>query len=137
MLQELGILLLALFTAPTADPVTIADADFGSESICCACDPEDMRVCHNASGHCPLSTAVPLMLQHSSHSSQLSSAEVLVSPKTLTVGHDSQYTPSHTVVNITRNTWLHSKNTFSEHLILCGVAQIWKKIDHPGQAQPF
>jgi len=32
MLQALGILLLALFTPPTADPVAIADADFGSES---------------------------------------------------------------------------------------------------------
>ncbi len=32
MLQALGILLLALFTPPTTDPVAIADADFGSES---------------------------------------------------------------------------------------------------------
>jgi hypothetical protein len=32
MLQALGIILLALFTAPTADPITTADADFGSES---------------------------------------------------------------------------------------------------------
>jgi hypothetical protein len=32
MLQALGILLLALFTPPTADPVAVADADFGSES---------------------------------------------------------------------------------------------------------
>ena len=42
-------------------------------------------------------------------------------PSPITVGHDSQYTPSHTIVNITRNTWLHSKNPFSEHLILCRV----------------
>ncbi len=54
--------------------------------------PEDMRACHNANGRCPgpLSTAAPLMLEHSSHSSQLSSAEVLVSSETLTVGYDSQ-----------------------------------------------
>jgi hypothetical protein len=32
MLQALGILLLALFTSPTADPVAIADADLGSKS---------------------------------------------------------------------------------------------------------
>jgi hypothetical protein len=57
---------MALFTAPTADSVTIADADSGSESICYALDPEDMRVCHNADCRCPLSTlcqAVPLHSQ--------------------------------------------------------------------------
>ncbi len=54
-----------------------------------------------------------------------------LSPVTVGHWHDSQYhTPSHTTVNITRNTWLQLKNTFSEHLIICGVAPIWKKVDH-------
>ncbi len=72
------------------------------------------EACSSSVRRLPCRTRCPWVLspvqRPGSHRWQLHEAfvfELLVSPGTLTVGHDSQYTPSHTLANVTRNI-LHS-----------------------------